>query len=344
MTCRLKAASPEKREKRVMKKIVILHTNVAKDAGADELDCLTQVQTISEAIQTLGFEWRALPFKMDLDETIAELRTCKPDIVFNLVETVAGRGSMIFFSTALLDFLRLPYTGCRTDAMFMTSNKPLAKKILNADGIATPAWVTIDEDFTGTASGDTYLLKPSWEDASVGLDDEFILRTSSPQELRDALLGRRNKLGMECFAEAYIDGREFNVSLLACERGVRVLPGAEILFVDYPADKLKVLDYRAKWVEDSFEYDNTRRTLDIAPEDAGLLECLQSIALRCWHLFGLRGYARVDFRVDQKGRPWVLEINANPCLSPDAGFAAALEHAGIKYSEAIDDILRDALI
>ncbi len=83
--------------------------------------------------------------------------------------------------------------------------------------------------------------------------------------------------------------------------------------------------------------------LSIAPQDERLADRLRDIALRCWHLFGLRGYARVDFRVDGNGVPWVLEINANPCLSPDAGFAAALDFAGIEYTVAIDAILQDAL-
>ncbi len=326
-----------------MRKIVILHTDVAAEAGEDELDCLRQAQTIGEAIQTLGDESLLIPFEMDLNKTIAKLRALQPDIVFNLVETVGGRGSMIYFATALLDFLRFPYTGCGTDAMFMTSNKPLTKKILHANGIATPPWITAQGDVSGVSPSGPYLMKPSWEDASVGLDDESVLQTSSLPALRDALHARQTQLGMECFAEAYIDGREFNIALLSTEQGVRILPAAEMLFVGYPKDKLKLLDYRAKWVEDSFEYDNTRRTLDLPPGDAGLVGRLRDIALQCWRLFGLRGYARVDFRVDQKGLPWVLEINANPCLSLDAGFAAALDHAGIKYSEAIDDILRNAL-
>ncbi|MDP2854020.1 MAG: hypothetical protein Q8O28_07210 [Smithellaceae bacterium] len=327
----------------MIRRIVILHTDVAQDAGEDELDTLRQAETIAQAMVSLGYEPVMLPFVMDLNVTIAKLRSLQPYVVFNLVETLAGRGSMIYFATALLDFLRLPYTGCRTDAMFLTSNKPLTKKMLHAEGIATPPWLTADGIAVGHAVTDTYILKASWEDASVGLDDASILRTDNREMLLDALKKRKQKLGMDCFAEAYIDGREFNIALLASDQGIRILPAAEMLFQDYPPDKLKLLDYRAKWVEDSFEYDNTRRTLDIPSQDADLVNRLRDIALNCWYLFGLRGYARVDFRIDQNGQPWVLEINANPCLSLEAGFAAALERASIKYSEAIDDIIHDAL-
>ena len=326
-----------------MKNIVILHSDVKESAGEDELDCLKQAEVIGEAVSVLGHLPINLPFVMDLNANISRLSSLKPDIVFNLVETLAGRGSMIYFATALLDYLRLPYTGCRTDAMYLTSNKPLAKKILSANGINTPPWITADGAVYGKAHGGTYIIKASWEEASVGMDDESIIQTQDPQTLNDALQVRQNKLGLDCFAEAYIDGREFNIALLASAEGIRILPPAEILFDDYPPEKLKVLDYRAKWVTDSFEYDKTRRSLEMAPADAGLVDRLTEIGGRCWNLFGLRGYARVDFRIDGQGVPWVLEINANPCLSPDAGFAAALDYAGIKYSEAIDDILRDAL-
>jgi len=327
-----------------MKRIVILHSDVASDAALDDLDTLQQVETISAALASLGHDPISVPFDFNLNATSSTLISLKPDAVFNLVETVAGRGSMIYFATALLDSLGIAYTGCRTNAMYLTSNKPLTKKFLSSAGIYTPAWRTLDGYSEGIAPSETYILKASWEDASVGLDDDAVFRTDSPAMLIDALRQRRQTLGLECFAEAYIHGREFNIALLASSCGVRILPASEILFEDYPSDKLKLLDYRAKWVEDSFEYDKTRRTLDMDLRDKALIDRLHEISLQCWRLFGLRGYARVDFRVDDQGLPWVLEINANPCLSPDAGFAASLDYAGIKFEQAIDDILRDALI
>jgi D-alanine-D-alanine ligase len=327
-----------------MEKIVILHTDVAPDAGEDELDCLRQADTIAEALRTLGYEPVLMPFVLDLGKNIEALRSANPHVVFNLVETLSGRGSLIHIAPALLDFLQMPYTGCRTDAMFLTSNKPMAKKIMHNAGIATPAWITEEGFAAGSTTADTFIVKASWEDASVGLDESSIVRTADKTGILAAIINRKKILSGPCFGEAYIDGREFNIALLARDSGVMLLPPAEMLFLDYPSDKLKLLDYRAKWVEDSFEYDNTRRSLDIPPADAGLIASLQDIALRCWQLFGLRGYARVDFRVDKKGNPFVLEINANPCLSLEAGFAAALERTNVKYHEAIACLINDALM
>jgi D-alanine-D-alanine ligase len=304
---------------------------------------LRQADTIAEALRTLGYEPVLMPFVFDLGKNIEALRSANPYVVFNLVETLGGRGSLIHVAPALLDFLQIPYTGCRTDAMFLTSNKPIAKKIMYNAGIETPAWITEDGFSAGSTAADTFIVKASWEDASVGLDENSIIKTTNKTGIMAAINNRKKKLSGPCFAEAYIDGREFNIALLATESGVKLLPPAEILFLDYPPDKLKLLDYRAKWVEDSFEYDNTRRTLDILSADEALIAWLQDIALRCWQLFGLRGYARVDFRVDKKGNPFVLEINANPCLSLEAGFAAALERAFLKYHEAIGCLVNDAL-
>jgi D-alanine-D-alanine ligase len=105
----------------------------------------------------------------------------------------------------------------------------------------------------------------------------------------------------------------------------------------------RIVDYRAKWDEAAFEYHHTPRRFDFDSTDSRLLERLKTLARQCWHYFGLAGYARVDFRVDHEGNPWILEINANPCLSPDAGFAAALEKAGIAYVDAIGRIIDDGL-
>ena len=324
-------------------KIVILHSDVAPDASEDELDCLRQADTIAGVLRQLGYDPVLMPFVLDLGQMINTLNSFRPDLVFNLVETVASKGSLIYFAPALLDHLQIPYTGSGTDAIFLTSNKPLAKKIMYEAGIPTPAWITKTGTYFDLALAEAYIVKASWEHASVGLDDDSIIAFSDTAKLLAVMEDRRKNIDGEFFAEAYIDGREFNISLIAGPAGeLKVLPPAEMLFLDYAPDKLKLLDYRAKWVEDSFEYNNTKRTMDFRSEDAFLISQLQDIAKNCWHLFGLRGYARVDFRVDKDGNPWVLEINANPCLSLDAGFAAAIEMSAIKYHEAIECIVNDA--
>jgi D-alanine-D-alanine ligase len=160
--------------------------------------------------------------------------------------------------------------------------------------------------------------------------------------LRDRLNDWAQRLGRPCFAEDYIDGREFNLSMLAGPSGPEVLPPAEIDFSAFPAGKPRIVGYQAKWEVDSFEYQHTPRRFDMPPSDERLLERLSDLARRTWALFGLAGYARVDFRVDAAGEPWILEINTNPCLSPDAGFPAAVAEAGLSYDAAVERIVADA--
>jgi len=327
----------------LMKKIVVLHSDVAPDAPADELDCLRQAQAVSDALTALGHEPVLMPFVLDLAENMDKLRQISPYAVFNLVETVAGKGSLVYLAPALLDLLNLPYTGCRTDAMYLTSNKPLAKKMLRDAGIATPAWLCENGHLCGEAPADTFIVKACWEEASAGLDETCVVKSPRPGDLARIIQTKKNETGVPWFAEEYIEGREFNIGLLAGQDGVIALPAAEIIFLDYPEKKLKILDYRSKWIEDSFEYEHTSRTFDFDRHDAPLIDRLREIALACRRLFDLRGAARVDFRINENGEPLVLEVNANPCLSPDAGFAAALKRAEIPYHRAIDAMIHDAL-
>jgi D-alanine-D-alanine ligase len=121
-----------------------------------------------------------------------------------------------------------------------------------------------------------------------------------------------------------------------------VLAPAEIDFSAFPPGAARMVGYRAKWDETSFEYANTPRRFEFPPGDARLLAQLEGLARTTFSSLGLSGYARVDFRVDADG-PWILEVNANPCIAPDAGFAAALAQSGIRYKDAIARIIRAAL-
>jgi D-alanine-D-alanine ligase len=200
--------------------------------------------------------------------------------------------------------------------------------------------------------GTPFVIKAVSEHASLGLDEHSLVTVADQRELRQHLRDFRLAQGRPGFAEQFIGGREFNISLLAgdaadrgaadcgtAEEDCQVLPAAEIDFSAFPTGKPHLVGYRAKWEEDSFEYQNTPRTFDFPPQDGPLLARIGQLACACWRLFGTRGYARVDFRVDEAGQPWILEVNANPCLSPDAGFAAALQRAGIAYHIAIARIL-----
>jgi D-alanine-D-alanine ligase len=255
---------------------------------------------------------------------------------------------------SLLDAIHIPYTGSPAAAIFLTTHKLLAKERLRHAGIPTPEAFILGKTLaplgclgTPCPSGQahnfghavSYILKTVWEHASFGLDDSAVVQPKDAADLEERLRERTALMGRECFAERYVDGREFNLSLLEGTEGPQVLPPAEIDFTGFPTDRPRIVGYKAKWEAESAEYVLTPRSFDFPATDSPLLDRLGAMARACWHAFGLKGYARVDFRVDPDGEPWVLEINANPCLSPDAGFAAALSRSGIPYDAAIGRIL-----
>jgi D-alanine-D-alanine ligase len=325
-------------------KVVILYDRIAEEGTSpDQRDVLDQAKAIREALAELGHETSTLTFSLDVKAFTESIKRVQPDLVVNLVESVEGQGRLIYLAAAVLDFLGIPYTGAATDALYQTTNKLLTKRLLAASGISTPHYFRYEDLLaSGAALDQPYVIKSVWEHASVGLDEDSVLLLPNSRQLQTEMERRKEKLGGECFAEKYIEGREFNLSILATHEGPEVLPPAEMKFVDYPPGKWRVVGYRAKWDESSYEYQGTVRNFRFSPEDEPLLDELKEIARKCWSLFGLRGYGRVDFRVDQGNRPWVLEINANPCLSTDAGFFAAATQAGISYCQIVERIIQDS--
>ena len=274
---------------------------------------------------------------MDLSALRTRLTGRRPDLVFNLVESMEGRGRLAHVVALLLEEFGVPYSGSPATALFTSSNKLVAKAMMRAAGIATPQWHTLEALRGGVPVAPArYILKSVWEHASIGLEKGSVIESSSAGEMADALEGRGAALGGEGFAEEYIHGREFRVSMLAGPDGPEILPISEIVFEGAAPDEPHIDTHAAKWEEtDSANYTVTVRRFEFAAADGALLAEVARIARAVWSLFGLRGYARLDLRIDAQGRPWVIDVNANPSLSPHAGFAAALEEAKISYTQGV---------
>ncbi|MEO7387804.1 MAG: D-alanine--D-alanine ligase [Gammaproteobacteria bacterium] len=319
------------------KLVLILHNSVTHESAADALDILQQMDGVRAALLSRGYEASSLAIDLRLDAVKARLREERPDAVFNLVEAIDDCGQLVPIATALLDHLQIPYTGASTEGLMITGNKVLAKHWLRANGLATADWWDGVSAVPPHPGPGRWITKPVSEDASIGMDDDSVV--DDFRRVPERVAAQETMRKYRWFAEKFIEGREINVALVDSPGGPQVLPIPEIEFVDYPADKPRIVGYAAKWHEDSFECRNTvRRFVDPVGELA-LCADLGRIALKCWDIFQLRGYARVDFRVDASGTPWVLEVNANPCIAPDAGFAAALEQAGLTYEEGIDRLV-----
>jgi D-alanine-D-alanine ligase len=317
-----------------MRKCLIIYNEPTPDALPDELDVLDQVDFIEETLKTLDYNVSRRGITDDFFREIAQISGEEFEFVFNLVESVGEKSEILYFIPALLNMHHIPYTGCSVEATFVTSSKVLARKIMKANGIPVAGGYNVSEA-EKLIKGRKYILKPVWEDGSLGITEEsvFTFNGVMPEILRD-------KNDRHWFIEDFIDGREFNVSVIAGPDGPRMLPPAEMIFHDYTDDIPRIVSYKAKWMEGTFQYNNSRRNF---PENLspGLMKNIRDAVFGCWHTFGLKGYARVDMRVDADENVYVLEVNANPCIAPDSGFISAGVHAGYSYARIIADIIRD---
>ncbi|MCC7426412.1 MAG: GNAT family N-acetyltransferase [Alphaproteobacteria bacterium] len=319
----------------------LLHQAVSPDAGAEEQDVLEQAEAIERALVALGWRVAVLPVTLDLGALAARLAELKPDLAFNLVECLPGvpsTGRMIAAPASLLDAMGIRYTGCGPLALGLTSDKRATKEKLAAAGLPTAPWLDAARETTHPGP---FIVKSAWEHASFGIGPENVVRDEVAAR---ALIAERARQSVgPWFAEAFIDGREFNLSLVEDAEGrPEVLPPAEMCFIDWPSEVPRILDFAGKWQPDHPLYARSVRNYRFEPEDAALLRQLGELARECWRVFGLAGYARVDFRVDAAGRPWILEINANPCLTPEMGLAAAATEAGIDFTALVARVVAAA--
>jgi D-alanine-D-alanine ligase len=331
-------------------RVAFLYNRSSEDPSHAAEDEFPDESPLVATLNRLGHEVLPVVCTLDLETVRCLLLEYTPDVVFNRVESLGGSDSMMAAVTLLLDSMQLPYTGNSTEALVGTASKTSVKQRVALANMPTPVWFNRSGERNGVEhslpdwqliTSSKYILKPDLEHASFAIDDTAIVEVTSLTELKDAICERELQFGRPYFAEEFISGREFNISIMGDPP--QVLPPAEIDFTAFPSGKPRIVSHAAKWNEASFEFHHTPRRFEFPESNRELIDHLSALTLDCWRLFRLTGYARVDFRVDELGQPWILEINTNPCISPDAGFAAALEQSGIGYDDGIAAILNSAV-
>jgi len=319
--------------------VTVLYNQVSENAPKDELDVIHQVHAVTSSLEQLGYSVIQHAFSDNLD-MMNSIKKAEPLFVFNLVEAFPGKGKRIFLAPAILECLNIKYTGCSATAILLTANKIITKKLMKARDIPTPPWVT-DNDNKGFTKSDKYIIKAVYEDGSMGLNQGSVVTANSISKLRQIIKSEERRTGNEVFAERFIDGREMHFSIIGEKGKPRLLYPCEIKFTGYEEiNQAKIVDYRAKWEVDSIEYINTVSSNSIEDYDQELVEELNKISVTCWYEFGLKGYARIDFRIDNEGKPWVLEINANPCITPkESSFIRAAGKSGLDFNEVVKKII-----
>jgi len=319
--------------------ITILHNQIHPTSPEDVLDIERQAQWIAEILQEKGYKTLLVPFSLENLSMLVAMNKDTPILVFNLTDSAPGEENLAYLVPGLLEHMNLPYTGCSLQNLFVTTNKMLAKRVLKAAGIDTPPWVCKDETEALIDSAiKRYIIKPISEDASIGLDESSIV---SAETVVGELKAKEETLLTPCFAEAFIRGREFTACMYGTPKNCTVLTPYEWVFQGYEEhQKEKIITYDAKWTENSFGYEHIVAKYSADASDLPLLDKLTEKAHQCWQAFSLTGYARVDFRIDEEGKPWVLEVNCNPSFY---GFYHLALEGGFPFGDLVQDIVEQVL-
>ena len=315
----------------------------AKDSEINDLSENAFERDLEKIVDSLGkYYSKVETFAADsnIEKTITELNKISPDVIFNFVETIEGVTSYEYCIAGVFELLGYQFTGNIPMTLGNCLNKERAKNILRSFGINTPKSKIIKPADKVSHKGFDLkfpvILKLLTEDASIGISEFSVVNNFS--ELIKQLKFLFGTYKQDVIAEEYIEGRELNVAVL----GDRVLPISEILFNGLPDDLPKIITYDSKWIEDSVYYKNTQPSCP-AEMDRKSQKNVEAVAMAAFGAMNCRDYARVDIRLSNDGIPYVIEVNPNPDISTDSGFARAASTAGIPYEELLHTIANFAL-
>ena len=313
--------------------IAIIYSLAAEGDRVDVNSVVDGVASIQAALETLGHHVTSVPLTDAVLPFIRQLDSVKPDLVFNLCEGFGALSAGEYCVAGLLELLGFPYTGSGPFALALALDKPTAKQLFAGAGIPTPAF-SVCRDGHLPANGLSYplILKLAGEDASLGITAESVVYDEASCHRRvEALFAEHHAAVL---AEEFIEGREFTVAVL--DREPLVLE--EIVFSVEP----KIVSYRAKWATGSPEDLGTRAVF--APSvTAAERSRMFDLAIRACEVIGTRDYARVDFRMNNRGAIYVLEVNPNPDITPNSGYRGALETLGIPFPDFVHRVVTSAL-
>jgi len=286
---------------------------------------------IRDALAALGFEPVVLEFAGDPSSWLASLREGGFDVVFNLCEGLGGQGSEEALPASAVELLGLPMTGARAFTLGLCSRKDLVNAHLRAQGIAVPDWAVARRGAPLVWRRYPAIVKPVAEDASLGIDAGSVVHSRAELE---AACARGHGTWERLLVQRFVDGREINVAIV----GDRVLPHSEIDFALLPRELPRVVTYAAKW-ETGSVYDRGTAPRLLGADEARLSARLARVAQAAWAAVEGSGYARIDLRLGERGRLYVIDVNPNADLSPGAGLARQAAAAGWSYQELIARIL-----
>jgi D-alanine-D-alanine ligase len=315
-----------------------LRTEEAKPTEADVLACLRK----------LDHEVDTLAVFDDVKAAFERIAAFKPDVVFNLCETFFSDRSHEPNIPALLELMKVPYTGAGPDALMLCKDKALAKKLLTFHRIRVARFVVSTRDrplrklrhFPFPA-----FVKPIGEEASDGIALASLAKNEDEVLERARFL--HDRFETDALIEEYVEGRELYMGVLGTKR-LTVFPPREIFFGEAAVaagehdDTPRFATAKAKW-DDAYRKKWGIRNGPADPMSPSLERKLAEIARRACRILHVRGLGRIDARLTAAGDVVVIEVNPNPSLAKEDDFAQAALQIGVTYESLIQKVLENAL-
>jgi D-alanine-D-alanine ligase len=299
---------------------------------------LLSVKAVHKALLQAGYDVSEVPLLPPLERAREELENLTADLVFNLFEGFSDYPETEAVVAEILSGLGIPYTGCPAATLALALDKAKTKALLEEAGFATPRYQLLTPENLPEFHLDyPCIVKPCGEDASLGLSEESVVYDFASLERQVGLI---SSLYRQALVEEFIDGREFNATVLGNAEGT-VLPVSEIVYL-LPVGMPRILTYAAKWEPESLYFRGSKPVCPAQVPDSER-ELIAGTALATSRLLGCRGYSRVDMRLDRGGQLNIIEVNPNPDISPDSGATLQAKTAWMSYTEFITRIVLLAL-
>jgi D-alanine-D-alanine ligase len=301
-----------------------------KDVSA-EFDPPRVVEILEEALKTLGHEVIRIG---NARQVLDNIKDIKVDIVFNIAEGLKGRNreSQV---PIILEMMDIPFVGADGLTLGLTLDKVLAKKVFLTENLLTPKYFEADtlDKIDGKCMNYPLIVKPKFEGSSKGIDDDSLVR--DPASMRKQIEKIINVYDEPALVEEFIEGKELTAALLGNE-DPEVLPLVQVK-IDDKLD-LGELFY-------TYERINSDKLQYVCPAQISreLTEKINDIAVAAYKAVGCKDFGRVDFRIDNQGNPYVLEVNPLPCLAIDDAYGVTAKVLGISFEDMINRILTEAL-
>jgi D-alanine-D-alanine ligase len=300
----------------------------------------TDIEAIGDALRQLGHEPVLLPID-GRPQTLTKVVRSDADLVFNLVESYAGDDTMEMHFAAFLDLVQKKYTGTGPQGSFLAMDKAIAKKIIRYHGLYTPYAAVVYKGRVDHAQDIKFpvIVKPASEDASKGIDAGSVV--NSIKELFERIAYVHDEFDAPAMLEEYIEGREIYAAILGNEKP-EALPAVELDLSRLPEGMPKIAGYEVKFDVRTEAYKVTK-SAPARDLDEETIETIRETALTAYRVLKLRDYGRLDLRLAENGRVYVIEANPNPWLDPAAEFMMAAKESGRSYTDTIGEIVELAL-